>query len=130
MSSGRVGLYCMPMPTTFQVEFSPKEAKRPGVLMLSGRISYHEAPELRTALFGALDEGETLLIDLAQVETIDTAALAVLVEGLIATEEKGQEILLCTPSDGVRRMFHLAGLDGALARCWSCLDLASRHVAG
>lgn len=117
------------MSASFQAELKIEAPESPGVLSLAGRISYHEAPELRTVLFEAIDRERPVLVDLGKVETMDTAALAVLVEGLVATEQKGQEILLCTPSDGVRRMFHLAGLDGALARCWGCLELATAHVA-
>lgn len=117
------------MSEGFQVVFEPAAPERPNILTLSGRISYHEASRLRSALFEAIDLDRPVLVDLGRVETMDTAALAVLVEGLATTEQKGQELLLCTPSASVRRVFHLAGLDGALARCWGCVDLASKAVA-
>ena len=118
------------MPTSFQTEFQPEAANRPAVFSLMGRISYREAGQMRTALFEAIDREELhLLVDLAEVETMDTAALAVLVEGLIATENTEKEIFLCTPSDSVRRIFHLAGLEGALAKCWGCMDSASASIA-
>lgn len=129
MQSRGFALYFVAMPDTFQAVFKPAAPERPGILALSGRISYHQAPELRAVLFEAIDRDLPVLIDLGKVETMDTATLAVLVEGLVATEEKGQELYLCSPSDSVRRIFHLAGLDGALARCWGCVDLASRAVA-
>lgn len=121
--------YPVAMSDTFQAVYQPAALQRPGILALSGEISYHEAPQLREALSDAIDRGGPVLIDLGKVETMDTAALAVLVEGLVTTEAQGQELFLCTPSDSVRRIFHLAGLDGALARCWGCVDLASRAVA-
>ena len=118
------------MPSPFQAEFAPETDERPGILSLTGRISYHEATQLRAQLFEAISHSDQhLLIDLAEVEAMDTAALAVLVEGMVATEDKKQEIFLCTPSDSVRRIFHLAGLEGALAKCWDCVDSASRASA-
>ncbi len=118
------------MPSPFQAEFAPETDERPGILSLSGRISYREAAHLRVQLFETISHGgQHLLIDLAEVEAMDTAALAVLVEGMVATEDKKQEIFLCTPSDSVRRIFHLAGLEGALAKCWDCVDSASRAIA-
>ncbi len=121
----------MAMPVTYRAEFQPEEEAKAGVLSLIGRISHHEAPQLRASLFEAIDTARTshLLVDLAEVEAMDTASVAVLVEGLIATEGKEPEIFLCAPSDSVRRIFHLAGLEGALARCWGCRDEASRALA-
>ncbi len=118
------------MPSPFQSEFRPHTAEEPGILALTGRISYREAGQLRVALFEAISHGgENLLVDLAEVEAMDTAALAVLVEGMLATEGLGQELFLCTPSDSVQKIFHLAGLEGALAKCWGCIDSASRAIA-
>ena len=118
------------MLSPFQAEFLPDTDERPGILSLTGRISYREAPHFRAALFEVVSRGgQHLLVDLAEVEAMDTAALAVLVEGMVATEDKKQEIFLCTPSDSGRRIFHLAGLESVLARCWGCLDSASRAIA-
>ena len=118
------------MSSSFQAEFLPDAEGHPRILSLAGRISFREAPHLRATLFGAISPaGHHLFIDLAKVEAMDTAALAVLVEGMVATEDEEQEIFLCAPSDSVRRIFHLAGLESALAKCWDCVDSASRAIA-
>lgn len=107
------------MPESYRAEFQPATEGMPGILSLAGRISYHQAPHLRAALFEAIEKTRThqLMVKLGNVESMDTASLAVLVEGLIATHGTDSEIFLCSPSESVRRIFHLAGLDGALARC-------------
>ena len=119
------------MPLTYHADFQAEAEEKAGVLSLAGRISYHQAPHLRASLFEAIDNTRTshLLVDLAEVEAMDTASLAVLVEGLIATEGKGPEIFLCAPSESVRRIFRLAGLNGALAQCRGCRDDARRAIA-
>ena len=59
-------------------------------------------------------------MELQEVEHIDTAAMAVLVEGLVATHENGPAVFLVSPNESVRRVFELAGLEDALLRCYSC----------
>ncbi len=118
------------MSSPFQAKFLHDVEGRPRILSLTGRISYREAARLRATLFEAISPGgQHVFVDLAEVEAMDTAALAVLVEGMVATEGEKQEIFLCSPSDSVRRIFHLAGLEGALANCWDCVDSASRAIA-
>lgn len=101
-----------------------------GVLTLQGTATYHEAPALRRELLSAMAHrgAENLVVDLAAVERMDTAAMAVLVEGLLAAHgDHGPQLYFCSPSESVRKVFHLAGLDDAVARCRSCLaDLEHR----
>jgi len=88
-------------------------------LALSGRISYVEAPRLREILFEMIyeDGPSDLVVELGALETIDTAAVAVLVEGLVSARSLGQQLLLCEPGDSVRSIFQLAGLLEALNAC-------------
>jgi anti-anti-sigma regulatory factor len=48
--------------------------------------------------------------------------MAVLVEGLARSLEKGGDLYLTAPRDSVRRVFELAGLPEALDRCFSCIE--------
>ena len=107
-----------------EVSYLPEAVENTAVLHLRGKATYHEAPELRSSLFEAitsLDAGRRLVVELAEVEQIDTAGMAVLVEGLIATREQGPNIFFCTPSESVRKVFRLSGLEEALQRCYGCL---------
>lgn len=99
------------------------------VLHLRGMATYREAPELRRRLFTALAEGDDrLILELEDVETMDTAAMAVLVEGLLETRDRGPQLYFCTPSSSVRQVFALAGLEEALERCFGCLGDALEAV--
>lgn len=107
-----------------EIEYMPEAMAETSVLHLRGQATFHEAPELRRRLFAALDHmaGGRLVVELAEIEKMDTAAMAVLVEGLIATRGKsGTQIFFCTPSSSVRDIFRLAGLEEALGRCVGCL---------
>jgi|GEM_PF-1060906 len=101
------------------------------LLELSGGIDYTSAPELRALLFEAIDEvgAGPILVDLSAVHSIDTAGMAVLVEGLVASEERGGKLLLCGAGDPVRKVFRLAGLQKALESCHSCREEAERRLA-
>jgi anti-anti-sigma factor len=63
------------------------------------------------------DAPRHLVVELGALESIDTAGVAVLVEGLVASQASGQTLLFCEPSDRVRAMFELAGLHEALKSC-------------
>jgi anti-anti-sigma factor len=92
-------------------------------------VRYADAAQLRAILFEMLrrDAPHHVVIELGALERIDTAGVAVLVEGLIAARATGQEMLLCEPSDTVRATFELAGLQEALRSCCQCpKDVESR----
>lgn len=116
------------------IEYRQKVLDDTSALHLTGRATYKEAPELRRRLFEAIaeePEGGRLVVELADVDTMDTAAMAVLVEGLMATRHEGPDLFFCTPSDSVRDVFRLAGLEQALSRCYGCLgDLWKDQVEG
>lgn len=106
-----------------EIDYQREVAADADVLHLRGDATYVEAPELRRRLFEAVAERPSgrLVLELAEVEKMDTAAMAVLVEGLLATRGKPTEIYFCTPSESVRKVFELTGLAEALSRCHGCL---------
>ena len=58
------------------------------------------------------------------------ASLAVLVEGLAAGHEQQSTVVLCGPSQELRDLFRLAGLEGSVCGCNSCQEEAERlHLA-
>ncbi|MEM6792767.1 MAG: STAS domain-containing protein [Acidobacteriota bacterium] len=104
---------------TYRAEVEPQT----DVLHLEGRVTFQEASALRDQLFAAIDGRSSgrLVLELADVERMDTAAMAVLVEGLLATRESDLHLSFCTPSASVRQVFELSGLEEALERCYGCL---------
>lgn len=121
------------MSQKLSIDYLPEAVENTAVLHLRGRVTFREAPELRSRLFDAIGThtaGYRLVIELAEVERIDTAGMAVLVEGLLATREQGPDLFFCTPSDSVHKVFRLAGLEEALERCYGCLGDVPTPVAG
>lgn len=112
------------------IDYRPEVGSQTAVLHLRGQATYREAPELRRRLFEAVADRAAgrLVLELAEVEKMDTAAMAVLVEALLATRLEALELYFCTPSESVRKIFELAGLEDALARCYGCLDDALRKT--
>ena len=107
-----------------QIVEEPLGKRSGGLLRLRGSVTYREAPELRERLFAAIDaaQGAPTIAHLEDVERMDTAALAVLVEGLARSLENGGDLFLTAPRLSVRRVFELAGLPEALDRCFSCIE--------
>jgi anti-anti-sigma factor len=86
---------------------------------VSGRVDYGSAAQLRRQLMKILSAGpgRGLVLELSGVERLDTAAAAVLVEVLMAGQQRDLQVLLCGSSPMVQRLFQLSGLDDALECC-------------
>ena len=59
-----------------------------------------------------------------------TTCMSVLVEALMATRDGTPTVFLMSPSESVRKVFRLAGLEEALTRCYTCWDDLQISVAG
>lgn len=118
------------MPT-LETHYIDKAKPSTAMLELKGVATYREAPQLREALFGAIAESgdDNLVVTLHEIDQIDTAAMAVLVEGLKATRDSGPSLFLLSPSDSVQKVFELAGLQDALTRCYNCFDDLQQAIA-
>ena len=117
--------------SSLAINFSPDSRPATATLELGGEVSFREALELRTAVFDAIAQstGKNLVIELAQIESMDTAALAVLVEACIATRDGDPTVFLMSASESVRKVFKLAGLEEALTRCYSCWEDIETAIA-
>ena len=102
-------------------------------LIIEGHVSLDGAGHLRHRLLEAIEgsaQDGYLLVDLAGVKSMDTAALAVLVEGLAMGRDNRSTVVLCGPSKELRNLFRLAGLQGSACGCKSCQEEAERlHLA-
>ena len=108
---------------SLEIEFNPDAMAATAVFHLRGRAGYKEAAQLRKELFAAIDltADKNLVVELDEVESMDTAAMAVLVEALRDTHGLGPDMYLVSATESVRRVFQLAGLEGALTRCFTCM---------
>jgi len=80
------------------------------VVHLRGELDLYNADELRSAFSGAIDGGATrLVVDLDEVEFIDSTALGVLLEVRARLAPGG--LLLACPRVEIRRTLMVSGLD-------------------
>ncbi len=74
-----------------------------------GEIDAHTAPALAAALAAA--EQQPLVVDLAEVDFVDSSGLRVLLEAHQTMAAAGRALVLARPSDAVQRVLAVAGLD-------------------
>jgi anti-sigma B factor antagonist len=80
------------------------------VVRLGGELDLYNADPVRTALAAAIDrEPSRLVVDIAQVEFMDSTALSVLIEA--RRRLKGPQFRLAAPQEGTRRTLEVSGLD-------------------
>jgi len=86
-----------------------------------GRLTIQPSGELDIATVGrvrALAEqrrpGEAIELDLRRLDFLDTSGLQLVVELHRAAREDGYELILVRATQGVQRVFELAGLDDVL----------------
>ena len=115
----------------FEVSYDARVGEYTAMLSLEGAVTFREAPELRRRLLEAIEAHpeRNLVVELSQVNRFDTAAMAVLLEGLILTHEQGPEVFLVGANDAVTKVFRLAGFEEALLRCFGCMDDVHQQIS-
>lgn len=77
-----------------------------------GDIDLSRSPHLRQQLRESLGEAdERLVIDLSEVQYMDSSGVATLVETMQACRKAGKKLVLCDLQDRVRSIFEIARLD-------------------
>lgn len=81
------------------------------VIRLAGELDLYNADAVRQALFqAASDAPDRLVVDLSEVEFIDSTALGVLIEARTKLENR-KAFLLAAPGLETRRALQISGLD-------------------
>ena len=81
------------------------------VVKLGGELDLYSAPRIRDALMGACAESpERVVVDLSEVDFIDSTALGVLIEAR-ARLTNNRAFLLAGPGLQARRALEICGLD-------------------
>ena len=81
------------------------------VVRLGGELDLYNATDIREALFDACADGpERLVVDLAEVDFIDSTALGVLIEARTKMTNK-RAFLLAAPRLETKRALEISGLD-------------------
>lgn len=85
------------------------------VIHLVGELDLYNAPEVRTALLELCSEQpERLVVDLEQVDFVDSTALGVLIEARTKLDNRGS-FLLAAPGLETHRALTISGLDRHLS---------------
>jgi len=86
------------------------------VIHLVGELDLYNAPEVRTALLELCSEQpERLVVDLGEVDFVDSTALGVLIEARTKLEDR-KTFLLAAPGLETHRALSISGLDPTLER--------------
>jgi anti-sigma B factor antagonist len=81
------------------------------VVKLAGELDLYNAPQVRLALSEACgDSTDRVVVDLSEVEFIDSTALGVLIEARTRLENR-RAFLLAAPGLETRRALEISGLD-------------------
>ena len=81
------------------------------VVRLAGELDLYNAEVVREALFAAAaEEPERLVVDLSEVQFVDSTALGVLIEARSKLANR-QAFLLAAPGLETRRALEISGLD-------------------
>ena len=81
------------------------------VVRLAGELDLYNAPAVREALTAAASDGaDRVIVDLSEVEFIDSTALGVLIEARTRLPD-GNGFLLAGPGLETRRALEISGLD-------------------
>jgi stage II sporulation protein AA (anti-sigma F factor antagonist) len=84
------------------------------VLILEGRLGHATAPQLKAIVEGAAQDSKDVVLDLAGIDYLSSAALKV-IDGLAADQAgRGGELTLRSPSPAARLSLELSGMNGML----------------
>lgn len=85
------------------------------VVQLVGELDLYNAPQVRTALLDlCAEQPERLVVDLAEVDFVDSTALGVLIEARTRLENRAS-FLLASPGLETHRALTISGLDRHLS---------------
>lgn len=85
------------------------------VIFVSGELDFHSAPELRQQILAAVNGGtKKLVLDLSQLEFIDSSGLSVIIAGYKRLKERGGELTLRSLTDRTKKVLEISGLNKVL----------------
>jgi anti-sigma B factor antagonist len=94
------------------MEINASEMKRVQLFEVIGRVDSSNAAELGSALDKVVDDGKAnLVLDLGGVDYMSSAGLREMVRVLKRVKRTGGDLRIANPSDRVKEVLELAGLD-------------------
>ena len=101
-------------PTGFSISISDRDGR--AVVVIRGELDLATAPELEAAIQGRLDDGQDVVVDLRELEFMDSTGLRVLVAAHARVEGTEQRFLIVRPLPGapIERILAVAGVEQVL----------------
>ena len=94
------------------MEISVKQMNRVDLVEVKGRVDSSNAADLGSALSERISKGAlNVVVNLSQVDYMSSGGLRELVAGLKRVKKDGGDLRLAEPSNRVREVLELAGLD-------------------
>ncbi len=94
------------------MDITVSEMRRVTLVEVAGRIDSNNASQLGEALHAQIDAGRhQIVLDLSALEYISSAGLREIVAALKKVRHSNGDLRLATPTDRVKEVFSLAGLD-------------------
>lgn len=87
------------------------EAANRRVIHLAGEVDLEHAPQIRKVLLSAVEQGDWVLVDMAEVNYIDSSGIACLIEALQLARKNGVDLALLSVNPQAMRVLELARLD-------------------
>lgn len=85
------------------------------VLRLTGKLNMVSAPAVRERIAALVDVGPPrVVVDLAEVEFLDSSGLGALISGLKSARQAGGDLRIAAPGEQVRLVLRLTNMDRVL----------------
>ena len=86
------------------------------VISLAGRLNMVSAADVRAAVSTAVAAGGTrVVVDLADVDFIDSSGLGALISGLKTARQAGGDLRIAAPNEQVRLVLQLTNMERVLS---------------
>jgi anti-sigma B factor antagonist len=86
------------------------------VIFVAGELDFHTAPDLRKEILTIFNEGvNRLVLDVGQLDFIDSSGLSVIIAGFKRFKERGGDLILRSLTDRTRRVLEVSGLNNVLS---------------
>jgi anti-sigma B factor antagonist len=109
-----------------ELSLSTRESDGTLVLDVAGEVDVYTSPKLRERLVGLVHDGATsIVVNLEEVEFIDSTGLGVLVGVLKRIRGRGGSLSLVCQQEGLLRVFAITGLEKVFA-IYATVDEATR----
>jgi anti-sigma B factor antagonist len=101
-------------PSGFSITISDRNGR--AVVTVSGELDLATSPELEEAVLGRLDAGQDVVVDLRELQFMDSSGLAVLVTAHTRAADGGPDFAIVRPREGteVAKILDIAGIEQQL----------------